>query len=264
MSTSFPLDGKRVRFAGLSDIGRKRSHNEDSIYVPTDSTLAIIADGMGGHASGDVASQTAVETILSYFRATENEHIVTWPYKINRDLRREINRMIQSIMFANLSIFEKAERESGKKGMGTTAIAAHFLDDTAVFGHVGDSRIYQQRKGRLTQLTEDHSLINDYIKMKRVTAEEAETWPHKNVIVRALGMKSSVQVDTITITPEIGDQYLLCSDGLSGMISDDIINSILHKKNNLDDTVQTLVQAANDAGGTDNISVVLARIESAN
>jgi PPM family protein phosphatase len=139
----------------------------------------------------------------------------------------------------------------------------YFLDDTAVIGHVGDSRVYRLRDRELTQLTEDHSLINDYIKMKRVTRDEAESWPHKNVIVRALGMKESVQVDILTEQPRVGDCYILCSDGLSGMIKDDQIGHIVASERDLDRTVDRLIDAANDEGGIDNISCVLARIEPA-
>jgi serine/threonine protein phosphatase PrpC len=251
----------RVRFSGGTDIGRKRSHNEDSIHLPTNLRLAIVADGMGGHASGDVASRLAVETVVSHFHATDDDQTITWPYKVDRDIRADVNRMVTSVMMANLEIFERAKAESGSKGMGTTCVAIYFLDDTLVIGHVGDSRVYRHRGRELTQLTEDHSLINDYIKMKRVTAEEAENWPHKNVIVRALGMKDTVQVDIITETPRIGDCYLLCSDGLCGMISDAQIEHIIQDTTDLDRGVERLITAANEEGGVDNISAILARIE---
>ncbi len=253
----------RVRFAGATDIGRKRSHNEDSIYLPTETRLAIVADGMGGHASGDVASQLAVETVIGHFRETVDEQIITWPFKVDQGIHADINRMITGIMLANLEIFEKAKRDSGCKGMGTTCVAIYFLDDSVIIGHVGDSRAYRLRSTELTQLTEDHSLINDYIKMKRVTAEEAENWPHKNVIVRALGMKETVQVDIITEAPRLGDCYLLCSDGLCGMLSDDRMMQIVKEVPDLDSAVERLISEANEAGGVDNISVVLARVEPA-
>jgi PPM family protein phosphatase len=145
--------------------------------------------------------------------------------------------------------------------MGTTVVAIYFLDDTVIIGHVGDSRVYRYRDGRLSQLTEDHSLINDYIKMKRVTAEEAESWPHKNVIVRALGMKENVAVDVVTEAPRVGDCYVMCSDGLSGMLSDAQIAHVIRTRTDLDAAVDSLVQGANEEGGIDNITVVLARIE---
>jgi protein phosphatase len=261
MSVSFPLDGMRVRFAGESDVGRKRDHNEDAVYLPEDERLAIVADGMGGHASGEVASRLAVETMVKFFRETADHQPLTWPYKVDRGIRADVNRLTTSIMLANLEIHEASQRDKGRKGMGTTVVAIYFLDDTAVIGHVGDSRVYRFRDGRLTQLTEDHSLINDYIKMKRVTADEAENWPHKNVIVRALGMKDIVQVDLLTEVPKLGDYYLLCSDGLSGMLSDPQIAHVLATERDLNKAVERLVDGANEHGGIDNISVVLCRIE---
>ena len=261
MSTSFPLDRMRVRFSGATDVGRTRQHNEDTIHLPSDTRLGIVADGMGGHASGEIAARIAVETVADYFQRTAHEQPLTWPYKVDRDARGDLHRMITSIMLANLEIYERAQRDSSCKGMGTTVVAAHFLDDTMVVGHVGDSRAYRLRDGTFSQLTEDHSLINDYIKMKRVTAEEAENWPHKNVIVRALGMKDTVQVDIVQESPRIGDCYLLCSDGLSGMLSDPQIAHVLQSESDLDRAVDVLIAGANDEGGNDNISVVLARIE---
>ncbi|WP_428268223.1 Stp1/IreP family PP2C-type Ser/Thr phosphatase [Haliangium sp.] len=251
----------RVRFAGATDIGRKRSHNEDSVSLPADTCLAIVADGMGGHASGELASKIAVETIVRHFRQTANAQTLTWPYKVDRGTRSDVNRLTTAIMLANIEICEHAHRESHTKGMGTTVVALHLLDDTAIIGHVGDSRVYLYRDRTLSQLTEDHSLINDYIKMKRVTAEEAENWRHKNVIVRALGMKESVQVDIISESPRVGDVYLLCSDGLSGMITDDHMAAVLAAESDLEAAVQRLIDDANEAGGIDNITAVLARIE---
>jgi protein phosphatase len=251
----------RVRFAGETDVGRKRDHNEDAIYLPADERLAIVADGMGGHASGEVASMMAVNTLVQYFRNTANQQPLTWPYKVERGLRADVNRVVTGVMLANLEIHERAQREARCKGMGTTVVAAYFLDDTVVVGHVGDSRVYRYRDGRLSQLTEDHSLINDYIKMKRVTADEAANWPHKNVIVRALGMKDTVQVDVITEHPQVGDCYVLCTDGLSGMLSDAQLAHIVGTERDLDAAVARLIDGANAEGGIDNISVVLARIE---
>ena len=262
VTTSFPLDGARVRFAGDTNIGRKRDHNEDSIALPeTGERLAIVCDGMGGHASGEVASRLAVELIVDHFTETGKQQILTWPYKVDRDLRKDINRMVTGVMLANLEIWERSQREARFKGMGTTCVALYFLDDHLIIGHVGDSRCYRLRGTELTQMTEDHSLINDYIRMKRVTPEEAENWPHKNVIVRALGMKESVQVDIFTEVPRVGDTYMLCSDGLTGMLKDDTIQHILMTERDLDRAVARLIQAANEEGGVDNISVVVARVE---
>jgi PPM family protein phosphatase len=262
-TTLFPLDGMRVRFAGSTNIGRRRDHNEDSIFLPENDRLAIVADGMGGHASGEVASRLAVEMVVGHFSETAKQQTLTWPYKVDRDLRTHLNRMTTSIMLANLEIWERAQREQRYKGMGTTCVAIYFLDDSAVVGHVGDSRCYRLRGGEMVQLTEDHSLINDYIKMKRVTAEEAENWPHKNVIVRALGMKESLQVDILTEVPRVGDCYILCSDGLTGMVRNEMIAQIVAGERDLERAVDRLISAANEEGGIDNISVILARVEPA-
>lgn len=253
----------RVRFSGATDVGRKRALNEDSLFLPRDTRLAIVADGMGGHASGEVASKLAVDTVVDYFRSTADEQTLTWPYKVDHGIRADVNRMITSIKLANLEIYERAQRDPQCKSMGTTIVAIYFLDDTAVIGHVGDSRAYRLRDRSLVQLTEDHSLINDYIKMKRVTAEEAENWPHKNVIVRALGMKDSVEVDIITEVPKVGDGFLLCSDGLCGMLTDEQIARIMLSESDMDRAVQRLIDEANEEGGVDNISAVMARIEPA-
>ncbi len=263
MSTSFPLDTMRVRFAGNTNIGRKRDHNEDSISLPENERLAIVADGMGGHASGEVASRLAVELITDHFTETGKQQTLTWPYKVDRDLRTHTNRMITGFMLANLEIWERSQREARLKGMGTTCVGIYFLDDAIIIGHVGDSRAYRSRGIELSQMTEDHSLINDYIRMKRVTPEEAENWPHKNVIVRALGMKESVQVDIVTEKPHANDVYLLCSDGLTGMVKDDQIQHILSSERDLDRAVERLITAANEEGGVDNISCILARVEDA-
>ena len=260
VSTSFPLGSHRVRFAGATNIGRKREHNEDSIALPTSIRLAIVADGMGGHASGDVASRLAVDTVTDYFESTAEQQPLTWPYKVDTEERAEVNRMIQGVMLANLEIWERTQ-QAGNGRMGTTIVAMYFLDDRIIVGHVGDSRCYRLRDGELVQLTEDHSLMNDYIRMKRMTPEEAANWPHKNVVVRALGMKESVAVDIHAEKPQVGDCYILCSDGLSGMITDDQLAVIVSTERELDAAVERLIDTANDAGGVDNISVVLARVE---
>jgi PPM family protein phosphatase len=262
VSTSFPLDSLRVRFAGDTHIGMTRNHNEDALHLPVDERLTIVADGMGGHASGEVASKMAVDTVVEYFKETAEEQVLTWPFKVDRQGGADVMRLVTAIKLANVKIHETAQRDPACKGMGTTIVSALFRDDGIIIGHVGDSRVYRVREGLINQLTEDHSLINDYIKMKRMTVEEAATWPHKNVIVRALGMKESVQVDVHTEQPKLGDCYLLCSDGLSGMITDETIREIVLDAKDLDRAAEQLISAANNAGGKDNVTVVLARIES--
>jgi protein phosphatase len=255
------MRGGRVRFAGDTNIGLKRQHNEDSFFLPDADKLAIVADGMGGHASGEVASKMAVEMVSEHFKATQEEAELTWPYKLDHSDRYDANRLINGIKLANLEIYERAQREESCHGMGTTIVASFFLDDKVLIGHVGDSRVYRFRDGHLAQLTEDHSLLNDYIKMKRLSSEDAGKFPHKNVIVRALGMKESVQVDLISDPHRQGDVYLMCSDGLSGMVDDAGLAYILSDENDLDAACERMIQSANRNGGVDNITCLLARVE---
>jgi protein phosphatase len=259
----FSMDGLRIRFAGETNVGMKRTHNEDNLHVPTDDCLAIVADGMGGHASGEIASQMAVETIVEFFKRTADDAEVTWPFKLDRGYRFDISRLVTGIKLANVKIYEAAQREPKYHGMGTTLVSALFRDGQVLIGHVGDSRLYRLRDGEVTQITEDHSLLNDYIKMKKLSAQEIESFPHKNVIVRALGMKETVQVDIYTDRPRLDDVYLLCSDGLSSMISDQEISATLKRETDMARMTERLIAAANAAGGTDNITVVLARLERA-
>jgi len=255
------MDGKRVRFSGETNVGLKRDHNEDAFYLPVNERLAIVADGMGGHASGEVASRMAVDAIVGYFRDTEADQELTWPFKVERGNSRDINRMKTAVKLANQLIFEEAERKSECHGMGTTVVSTLFLDDVLIVGHVGDSRLYRVREGAIEQLTEDHSLLNDYVRMKRLSDSEAAAFPHKNVIVRALGMKTSVEVDIILERPRLGDLYVVCSDGLSGMVSDADIASLAIEEGDLDKLCERLIAAANANGGIDNITVVCARLE---
>jgi len=251
----------KLQYAGKTDVGKKRSHNEDNLCLATEENLYMVADGMGGHASGEVASQMAVDTIQNFFRETSEDEEMTWPYKMDKDLNYEENRLNAGIKLANLRIHRQASQNSSQRGMGTTIVALLFSGEDAYFGHVGDSRIYRLREGKLEQITDDHSLLNDYIKMKDLSEEEIENFPHKNVIVRALGMKETVQVDVARKPPEHGDIYLLCSDGLNAMTDDDEIRRILNEhSDNLEVACNELVESANRNGGTDNVTVVLVKV----
>ena len=243
----------------MSDVGRKRTHNEDSFALVESENLYLVADGMGGHSSGEVASRMAIETMAEFFAATSADPEATWPYKMDKARGYDENRLVTGIKLANRRIYEAAQRETRLHGMGTTMVALLAVRDAMLIGHVGDSRVYRLRNGALEQLTEDHSLLNDYIKMKSMTPEEIESFPHKNVIVRALGMKETVKVDAILDTPKPGDVYILCSDGLCGPASDDEIKEIMLKHKDLRDSAQALIDRANEHGGPDNVTVVLCR-----
>ncbi len=251
--------GLKIEVAGRTDVGRKRAHNEDSFALYSEYGLYIVADGMGGHASGEVASRMAVETMKDFFQSTSADAEKTWPYKLDRSKGYEENRLITGVKLSNLRIFQSAKENPKQRGMGTTLVALFAVEDGIYIAHVGDSRVYRVRNGQMDQLTEDHSLLNDYKKMKKLTDEEIEAFPHKNVIVRALGMKETVKVDTRFERPEKNDILLLCSDGLAGPVSDAEILEIIRDAPDLKTGADQLIERANDNGGPDNITAVLAR-----
>ncbi len=253
----------KVAFGGETDVGVRRSRNEDNLLKMAEEHLFCVADGMGGHSSGEVASQIAVEGIANFFRATRQDQDITWPYKMDRNRPYDENRFITAVKLANLRIYEASQREPRYRGMGTTIAGVYYSGNTDVLvAHVGDSRVYRIRGGKIAQLTEDHSLLNDYIKAKKLTPEEIDNFPHKNVIVRALGMKDMVTVDLTRHPVRKDDIYLMCSDGLSGMLKDQEILDTVLELVEPDDACKTLIQKANEAGGVDNITVIISRVES--
>ena len=250
----------KIEVSGQTHVGMKRNHNEDNLLLLPEERLFVVADGMGGHSSGEVASQIAVEEVAEFFRMTSQDLEITWPYKMDKQKNYDENRLATGVKLANMRIFEKASSETKYKGMGTTIVTVYFAKDSeVVVGHVGDSRVYFFREGTLRQVTEDHSLLNDYLKAKKLTPEEIEAFPHKNVIVRALGMKDTVIVDINRVEPKDGDIFLLCSDGLSGMVPDKQIEQILQAQPDLDKACAQLIDAANANGGNDNVTCVLAQ-----
>ncbi|HMR73785.1 MAG TPA: Stp1/IreP family PP2C-type Ser/Thr phosphatase [Polyangiaceae bacterium] len=249
----------RIEVAGQTDVGRKRNHNEDNFAIMAEYGLYVVADGMGGHASGEVASKMAVDALQEFFAATADDPERTWPYKMDRSKGYEENRLVTGIKLCNLRIYETAQRNAKQRGMGTTLVTLFAVEDGIYLAHVGDSRIYRLRDGTIDQLTEDHSLLNDYKKMKRLTEEEIANFPHKNVIVRALGMKDTVKVDTRFETPRAGDTMLLCTDGLSGPLSDERMLEIIQNAPDLPTASNRLIEGANENGGPDNITCILAR-----
>jgi PPM family protein phosphatase len=250
----------RLSHAGTSDVGRKRTHNEDAYLLLPEENLFCVADGMGGHASGEVAARIAVEEMAEFFRMTGRDEEATWPYKLDPARGYDENRLVTGVKLANLRILERAATDQRLRGMGTTVVAASFPrgGGAVLVAHVGDSRAYLLRGGAIRQLTEDHSLLNDYKKTRALTPEEIEAFPHKNVIVRALGMKDVVEVDLLRAELKDGDVVLLCSDGLSGMVSDERVAELVRgHPRDLRGAAQALVDAANAAGGQDNVTCVL-------
>lgn len=251
----------RLEAVGKTDVGLRRAHNEDSYLIVEDQSLYVIADGMGGHNSGEVASMLAVETVAGFFDETQGDDDVTWPFRPDRGVTYHANRLTTAVKLANLRIHETAARAGDKKGMGTTFVGIYFYRGDAIIAHVGDSRVYRFRGNKLYPLTEDHSLLNDYLRTRDLTPEEIENFPRKNVILRALGMKDTVQVDVMEDKHQEGDIYMMCSDGLNGMITDEGMERIIHKhQGDLNACAEALITQANDAGGDDNITTLLIRV----
>lgn len=248
-----------VEFSGDTHVGMKRDHNEDSLLIMPEEDLFVVADGMGGHASGEVASKLAVDTIKGFFVDTSQDDEITWPFRTGKEDDYHANRLVTAIKLANQRIFDASSAQAQLRGMGTTVVAIYRNEGRLFVAHVGDSRCYGFKEGKLEGITEDHSLLNDFRRSLSLTPEEEKNFPHKNIIVRALGMKSTVEVDLQVLTPEAGDLFLLCSDGLSGEIEDEDMEKLLQEEGDLDKACHRLVQTANDNGGRDNVTVILAR-----
>jgi PPM family protein phosphatase len=231
-----------VEQAGRTDVGRQRTANEDSLAVRP--PLFAVADGMGGAKAGEVASAVAVEAVET--ARESNEPVEAQLADIVRD--------------ANRRIYDLAVADESRRGMGTTLTLAKVHDDEVSLAHVGDSRAYRMRDGELMQLTRDHSLVAELERSGQITAEAAEHHPQRSIITRALGPEPDVEVDTYTLTGRDGDLFLICSDGLTSMISDDEVGSILRSAHSLDEAADSLVRAANQSGGKDNITVILFRL----
>lgn len=242
-------------YSSALDAGRARSNNEDAVIVDAHSGLAILADGMGGYNAGEVASSMVTTFVAAelgrWLREVKDQASVA-------DLRRAMEICVDN---ANRAIFNAANANPNYAGMGTTLVVMVLRDGQIMVGHVGDSRAYRFRAGRLQQLTKDHSLLQEQLDAGLITPEQAQYATHKNLVTRAVGVEDTVLLEVHTHEVLPGDIYLLCSDGLSDMLADPEIAQILAVAAPLNETGQSLVDAANAAGGRDNISVILARSE---
>ena len=251
------LSTVRIRYAAKTDVGMKRSHNEDYFALIEDEQLFLVADGMGGHSSGEVASKLAAD-VINEFYVHSRDADATWPYRYDHSLSYPENRMIASIRLANSRIYDAAQRDTHLRGMGTTIVAFLVQGSTGFVAHVGDSRCYRIRNGAIAALTRDHSLLEDYRDARPdMSDEEAKAFPHKNVITRALGMRENVVVDISKFKLQSGDRFVLCSDGLCGMLPDENIHRVIKHSQTLESMVSTLIERANEAGGTDNITAMV-------
>jgi protein phosphatase len=235
----------------------KRSHNEDHFALIEDEQLFLVADGMGGHACGEVASQLSAEVIGEFFEHSKDQD-ATWPFRYDHNLTYIENRFAASVRLANSRIYQKSQSDPSLRGMGTTIVGCLLKNRTLYVAHVGDSRCYRVSADGIEQLTRDHSLLEDYKEARpEMTEEEERNFPHKNVITRALGMRDEVVVDINKFEISDGDRFVVCSDGLSGMITDEEIHRISSDGDALDRNVDALIGLANENGGTDNITAVL-------
>jgi len=244
---------------GMSDAGRVREHNEDTIGTDADIGLVVLADGMGGYKAGEVASGIAVRTVMSLLKdAVEREDLTV------RDAATGLSRpgilLRDAIHRANKLIYQTARTQANCEGMGTTVVAGLFFDDKLTIAHVGDSRLYRMRGQDFTQVTQDHSLLQELVARGFYTPEEAQRAASKNYVTRALGVEPTVEVDVTEVPVLKDDLFLLCSDGLSDMVEDDDIQLTISTFGaNLETLAKQLVLLGNDNGGRDNISIVLVR-----
>ena len=243
---------------GNTDVGAARDHNEDSFLIDNEVGLCVIADGMGGHSAGEVASSMFTSIIESEMEKWKN-YINTHPQNQENWRAQVLKALPQTIEIANLQIYEESQRDNTKRGMGTTGILFLPFDNCAFTCHVGDSRLYLYRSNRLYQLTEDHSLVMSLYKQGFLAAEDLPNHPQKNVILRSVGSKPNVEVDTLYFEIFHGDTLLLCTDGLTDMVSYPELVNLLETHRGLD-LVNSAINLANKNGGKDNITVVIAEV----
>lgn len=236
-------------FTGLTDVGLLRSVNQDDYYIDVEGRFFIVADGMGGHAGGQEASRIATQTIRNYLDAQ-------WNSVVPSETMLE-----QALLEANRAILLDQRQHPERGDMGTTAVVVMFRDEHPLCGHVGDSRLYQLRGAKLQQITEDHTWVALAIRMGEITAEQARTHPWRHVLAQCLGREDLRQVDLKTFQVQSGDRLLLCSDGLTEELADHIIASHLKSIRSSEKAATTLVNAAKDHGGRDNITVIVIMID---
>ena len=252
------MSGLRISADAQSDVGRKRKGNEDALCLNDEQRLYVVADGMGGHAAGEVASRVAVDAIAEFVELTGGNQEITWPFGLDETISYEGNRLKTAVRHANTRVIEATRESAEYEGMATTVAAVLVDGDIANLAHVGDSRIYLWNGESIQQLTRDHSWVNEQIENGAISPEQARSHPLRNVVTRALGGRADLVVDIQSRRMAPGDMLLLCSDGLTTMIPDDGIARILRESDgDVARATTALVSEANERGGEDNITVVL-------
>ena len=238
-----------LRAAARSDVGMRRRGNEDRYALVPEHGFYLVADGMGGHTAGQVASQLAAEAAARAIAALEGA-----PATASEKLRMVVSA-------ANRAIFLAAQRQPEYSGMGTTVVAVLAAGDRCALAHVGDSRAYLVRRGRIRQLTDDHSIVGELLRRQEISLDAAREHPHRHVLTRALGVRESVEPDLAELTPSPGDVFVLCSDGLINHVEDSELAKFVAETDDLQEACEDLVDLANGRGGEDNVTVVLARVD---
>ena len=251
----------KVLSHGLTHVGLERKNNEDSFRIAADAGLYLVCDGMGGHASGEIASQIAADVMVRFVALEQHRPDFRWPEEVLAHEIEELRTLDTAVRLANGSVFAGALANPAHKGMGTTIVGVLAGPQRLGLVHVGDSRIYRLRGSALEQLTEDHSLLNHYIRSRPMSAEQIRQFVGKNVIVRAVGLRDEVEPDVQEQDYCAGDLYLLCSDGLTDMVTDEVLErELIAGRDDLATASQRLIDLALEGGGKDNVTLVLLRV----
>jgi protein phosphatase len=246
---------------GFSHAGRQREENEDAFGSFLDERLFIVADGMGGHNAGEVASVMAVDALETFFRSYHADPRQPWPHQVDSDLSLGANLLRVGVKVANDKIRAAAKQDRAKNRMGTTIVALAVGDAQITVAHAGDSRCYRLRGGEIKRLTRDHSIVEEMIAARpEMTEAEIAAFAHRNVVTKSLGSKEQVDPTMLVDPLQEGDLYLVCSDGLWGSVPDEKIKGIISATPDIDAACQLLIDAANEAGGPDNITALLVRV----
>jgi len=242
-----------VEVCGQSDPGRVRENNEDAWLIDAKHNVFVLADGMGGHKAGEVAAKEAVNVFSQLVKATPT-------ININEDCSQTLKEMEELIQEVNFSVYSKGRKNKELRGMGTTLCCVYLHESGMVVGHVGDSRVYHLRGSKLNQITEDHSLVTELLDLGELNQRQARDYAFRNIITKAIGAEANVEPTVQGWELEVEDQVLMCSDGLSDHLSLDDIEMVLNQKGSVEDSVQRLIDSANEQGGHDNITVVLLKV----
>jgi serine/threonine protein phosphatase PrpC len=253
----------KITSCGITDVGQKRQNNEDNFLINDEVNLYVVADGMGGHVGGEFASQIAVTTIEEVIQNVEVDPEATRPDwgALGSSVAISGEKLKYAIRLAGKRIFDRTNDEPELRGMGTTTVAMLFDHNRVFLAHVGDSRAYLVRAGTVAQVTEDHSLVNEQIRLGLITREAARNHKLKNIITRSVGYQEDVEIDTIVRPVEKGDRFVLCSDGLSNLVEEAEILEIVGANISAESAAQKLIDLANARGGDDNITLIIAQVD---